>query len=155
MSGRIKVFFYFSLPLVLLVTSCARPNYRPPNAVPLPQEKSEKPSQTCELRMPVLNFCISIDWQKQPSATSFGQFQLKFYRPDDSAPNLDPNLKPEVILFMPSMGHGSSKTTVEFAGENSFLVTRVFFIMPGDWEIRVRYPTHGSEYDEAIQKFKY
>lgn len=47
--------------------------------------------------------------------------------------------KIEVELWMPSMHHGSSPTYVEAAPYQAglFYVRDVFFIMSGDWEIRV------------------
>lgn len=50
----------------------------------------------------------------------------------------------DVVLWMPSMGHGSAPTQVERAVDanggtlaGAYKVRNVFFIMPGDWEIRV------------------
>lgn len=50
----------------------------------------------------------------------------------------------EVVLWMPSMGHGSSPTQVErvvdAAGavvSSTLRVRNVYFIMGGDWEVRV------------------
>jgi YtkA-like len=52
--------------------------------------------------------------------------------------------KVSVVLWMPSMGHGSAPTVVENAVDTngnlilgSYNVHRVFFIMGGDWEVRV------------------
>lgn len=49
-----------------------------------------------------------------------------------------------VVLWMPSMGHGSAPTQVVPAVDangilipGTFLVKNVFFMMGGDWEIRV------------------
>ncbi len=50
----------------------------------------------------------------------------------------------EVVLWMPSMGHGSAPTQVERAVDANgnifngvFNVRNVYFIMGGDWEVRV------------------
>ena len=50
----------------------------------------------------------------------------------------------DVVLWMPSMGHGSAPTQVERAVDANgnlltgvFNVRNVFFIMGGDWEVRV------------------
>jgi hypothetical protein len=50
----------------------------------------------------------------------------------------------EVVLWMPSMGHGSAPTQVERAVEANgnlipgvFNVRNVYFIMGGEWEVRV------------------
>ncbi len=50
----------------------------------------------------------------------------------------------EVVLWMPSMGHGSAPTRVERAVDANgdalagvFNVRNVYFVMGGDWEVRV------------------
>lgn len=50
----------------------------------------------------------------------------------------------EVVLWMPSMGHGSSPTQVEKAVDANgnllvgvFNVKQIYFIMGGEWEVRV------------------
>lgn len=43
----------------------------------------------------------------------------------------------KAVLFMPDMGHGSSPTKVEKISESSFKVSRMYFTMPGLWEIRL------------------
>lgn len=43
----------------------------------------------------------------------------------------------KAILFMPDMGHGSSPTRVEKISESSFKVSKMYFTMPGVWEIRL------------------
>lgn len=49
----------------------------------------------------------------------------------------------QVILWMPSMGHGSAPTQIDKLLDDkgqivlgSYQVKNVFFVMPGDWEIR-------------------
>lgn len=59
----------------------------------------------------------------------------------------------EVVLWMPSMGHGSAPTQTERsvdANENIlpgvFNVRNVYFIMGGDWEVRVTLTdAHGAQ----------
>lgn len=50
----------------------------------------------------------------------------------------------EVVLWMPSMGHGSAPTQVERAVDTNgnllagvFNVRNVYFVMGGEWEVRV------------------
>lgn len=50
----------------------------------------------------------------------------------------------KVVLWMPSMGHGSSPTRIEPATDingnkiiGKYIVRKVFFIMDGDWEVRI------------------
>ncbi len=48
-----------------------------------------------------------------------------------------------VKLWMPDMGHGSSPVTVTQFGVNKYKVTQAFFIMPGNWEVRVAFKLEG------------
>ena len=44
----------------------------------------------------------------------------------------------KVALYMPEMGHGSSPTKVEKIPQtNRYKVSKIFFTMPGTWEVRV------------------
>jgi hypothetical protein len=54
------------------------------------------------------------------------------------------NDKIEVVLWMPSMGHGSAPTQVERVVDaqgtvipGTFKVKNIYFIMGGDWEVQV------------------
>jgi hypothetical protein len=51
-----------------------------------------------------------------------------------------------VVLFMPTMGHGSSPTKIAKLTEPGlFQVSKIYFTMPGIWEIRVTFrPADGS-----------
>ncbi len=43
----------------------------------------------------------------------------------------------EVVLWMPSMGHGSDPTQINKQQDGSYLVSNVFFIMGGKWDVQV------------------
>ena len=58
--------------------------------------------------------------------------------------SIDINDNIKVVLWMPSMGHGSSPTQVEHAVDangsaitGAYSVKNVYFVMPGEWEVRV------------------
>lgn len=52
----------------------------------------------------------------------------------------------KAVLFMPDMGHGSSPTKVEKISDSSFKVSRMYFTMPGLWEIRLTIKNeHGAK----------
>jgi len=60
----------------------------------------------------------------------------------------------KVSLFMPGMGHGSAPTQVEPAREanGAYRISRVYFTMGGDWEIRVKLKTASGQ--EETQSLK-
>ena len=81
-----------------------------------------------------------------PVAPQVGEESLMVLQAMDPKTHQKTELKDsvEVVLWMPSMGHGSAPTQVERAFDQSghpmlgtFLVRNVNFIMGGDWEVRV------------------
>lgn len=56
---------------------------------------------------------------------------------------MEPDFQFDVILWMPSMGHGSAPTSIARINDangntltGTFAVSNMYFIMPGDWEVR-------------------
>lgn len=54
-------------------------------------------------------------------------------------------LSVSVAPYMPSMGHGTSATTVTPEGGGKYLVTDVYLFMPGVWELKT---TLGADHAE-------
>jgi hypothetical protein len=52
-----------------------------------------------------------------------------------------------VQLWMPSMGHGSSPVRVTRTELGSYSAAGIYFIMPGQWEVRIQLKT-GREVTE-------
>lgn len=102
--------------------------------------------------------CVELTWEKAPTEGTYGIFTLKIWRPSelDKTPVLiDLPENPKVILWMPSMGHGSSPVTVEKIDVGSYRVSQVFFTMGGDWEIRIEILNADKVADAAIIPFKF
>ncbi|RZA07636.1 MAG: hypothetical protein EOP11_07140 [Proteobacteria bacterium] len=57
----------------------------------------------------------------------------------------------KVVPFMPAMGHGSSPTKLEPIASGTYRVSKIFFTMPGAWEIRVQVKFPGGQ--EETQSF--
>lgn len=55
-----------------------------------------------------------------------------------------------VDLWMPSMGHGSSPVTITQVGVNKYQIQQAYFIMPGQWLVRVRFGLAGVSYQLNI-----
>lgn len=55
-----------------------------------------------------------------------------------------------VKLWMPEMGHGSSPVTVTQFGVNKYRVTEAYFIMPGQWEVQVKFTLDGVQHQLNI-----
>lgn len=137
-----KIFQTFLLSSLLV--ACARPNYQ---NVTSSLTDPNKTSTECSLRLQKLNQCVTLTWIKASTDSEMGIFTLDF-----STEQLS---EVAVILWMPSMGHGSRPTTVMRLSETQFEVSNVAFIMPGEWEIRIRIKENNQVVDEVAQKFIY
>jgi hypothetical protein len=125
------------LLFLLALTSCANPKYAPePEAHPAGQLLSR-----CQARF-ASGGCAAMEWETLPTEESYGSFRFRIF-PETSAPV-------KVVLWMPSMGHGSSPVTVEKLVDGTYHASKVFFIMHGGWEIRFQ-----EENDEAILPFTF
>ena len=116
----------FSLPLA----SCANPEYAQKN-------KIESLQADCDVYFEKLTACGKLTWSGTSVSTPGTQFQMNIVEFSDSSQIeklAGASLK--VILWMPSMGHGSSPTSVNKISDTSFDVSNVHFIMGGYWEIR-------------------
>lgn len=82
-------------------------------------------------------------WDNMPQARVETKLWLQFERRADLVP-ASPTEEISVELWMPSMGHGSRPTVVKpvldaagAAVPGAFEVSKVYFVMGGDWEVRV------------------
>lgn len=125
------------------------------------QPANEKPQENiCQVFLSKAQICLHIKWIQKPNSQTQASFLLSFTHgktnqpiPLDVFQNLAQNLK--IILWMPSMGHGSVPVIIKKNSDSSFLtVERVYFIMPGDWEIRFQLKENENIVDEtSIQLF--
>jgi hypothetical protein len=77
---------------------------------------------------------------------------MTFFAEDAPERSISPRLSPDVKLWMPSMGHGSSPVVVKPISDGVYEVSDVFFIMLGDWEIRYQLKSNDDVIEEQIQK---
>jgi hypothetical protein len=136
----------FAVTILAATVACAQPNYQD-DVTPA---ADQKPAATCALAY-ANGLCVDITWEVQPTDDAAGSFLLKFY--SANAPELaaDPLAKVSVVLWMPAMGHGSSPVTVTLVSPGVYRATNVFFVMPGDWEIRIKLKTDKNETAEVVQ----
>ena len=113
--------FCLSLSFIFLA-SCAKAKYLNPSL----ENLQNKPGT--EL--------VQIEWLVEPNTATSSDFLLHFSQPQNEV---------KVSLWMPAMGHGSSPVQIEKLDTENYKVTSVWFIMPGDWDVRVN--------DEAIPVF--
>jgi hypothetical protein len=103
-------------------------------------------SSPANFDFPVFGLRADLNWEVQPQVRqdcvfTFSLMQASTGSPIDLAQE---KMRLEIVLWMPSMGHGSAPVVIEplLDGQGqsvpgAFRVRNVQFIMPGDWEVRV------------------
>lgn len=107
----------------------------------------------CKTRLQNSGHCLLWDWEKRPTSSQAGSLVIKIVRAnalDDSPVPVDLQGTPSLLLWMPSMGHGSTPTRTEQIDTGSFRISEVFFVMPGEWEMRFQLTSEGTVHDEAV-----
>ncbi len=134
--------------------ACAQPKYiqkiEDSGAAP----SYQKNKADCHVQLENSKLCLSWVWEVKPTETEFGSFVFKTYRLnnyDQSEIMTDFSENVEVVLWMPSMGHGSSPTAVEKLDTGTYRAKDVFFTMPGEWQIKFQFKNINSDLtDEAF-----
>lgn len=88
-----------------------------------------------------------------PTSTQVGSLLFKVVRAnalDDSPIPVDLPSVPVLVLRMPSMGHGSNPTFVEQVDTGSYRAKNVFFVMPGEWELKFQVKDGNTVQDETV-----
>ena len=159
---RYIIFSIFSIASLLflpLLSSCGKSE---PTGEPIlePLAEIRKPLNVV---FPNTGLSASLTFKNEVSKVKKdAPFTLRFWKTvgGDSVkgPFVDPGFvlnEDTVHLEMPAHGHGSSPVTIAQVGKGSdisFAVTRVYFTMPGDWEIWVDFVKDGNVIESA--KFK-
>lgn len=142
----------------LLVFGCARPNYESVQNLNGWGTTTNQKVSDCQIRFQSSGLCLLWSWEELPTAKVAGVLQFKVVRAnalDDSPMPVDSEFTPSVLLWMPDMGHGSSPTNTTRVDVGSYRVTNVFFIMPGQWEIRFQIKDGEILKDEAVAIFTF
>jgi len=106
----------------------------------------------CALEFKREALCLEIQWTELPRESTYGKMLLTFVDRTDPSRRVDPLATPHVLLWMPSMGHGSAPVKLERLDVGTFLASEIFFIMPGPWDIRYQLKDGSNVIEEQIQK---
>lgn len=150
MSGRKNLTLAF---LVIGFFGCAEPRYETTQPTSSGNTSQIQKVTDCESRFQNSGYCLLWQWEKMPTSTQVGSLNFKVVRAnalDDSPIPVDLTSVPALVLWMPSMGHGSSSTTVEKVDTGSYRAKNVFFIMPGEWELRFQVKDGNTVQDETV-----
>lgn len=151
--GKLTIVF------LLFVLACAEKKYVQASADGTGRAKM---AGVCDSRhlLPKSGYCVDFEWEKPQEGRRPGVALLKLWRPNkaDSSPvvtDLGDGL--HVVLWMPHMGggHGSDPVIVEKVDTGTYRARRVFFSMPGLWEIRVFVKLGGDVLDQVFLPFTY
>lgn len=142
---------------LLLLGGCAEPKYikvqeGDPGSMGALQEEQQQ-QWNCEVAFKNSEYCLTWGWLTPPTEKTEGELAFKVYRKnlwDDSVVLEDLSDEVELVLWMPSMGHGSTPTRIERKDVGTYLALKVFFIMPGDWELRFVFKKDKKVIDEAV-----
>jgi len=151
--------FYVTFPLIhfILVAAflfgCAQPQYIQKQSSDSGSVSGQELQADCSIQFQNSKICLMWRWESQPTNTVMGSLILKTYRLnqlDQTAVETDMTSIPDLILWMPSMGHGSSPTSSERIDVGTYRMNNVFFIMPGDWDLKFQIHSNSEKIDEAI-----
>lgn len=141
--------------LFTLALGCARPTYVTQPESDLSKQGNQNTSEkvSCGLQFKKSGHCFTWSWAIQPTDEAEGRLILKVFRLntyDQTAIPIDLEFLPKLVLWMPSMGHGSTPTESSRKDVGTYEINNVFFIMPGEWELRFEIINGKVTEDEAI-----
>ena len=118
--------------IVFLISSCGKS--------PLQLKKSNDEIQgnnglVVSKKFSTTGHSIDLVWLSPRNSTDVTHFLL-IAKQNNIASDLPPDFS--LFLWMPSMGHGSSPVTIKKIATGVYDISDVYFIMDGDWQIRVQ-----------------
>jgi YtkA-like len=142
----------YSILLLAILAGCAEPKYIKGSDSGNEGTSAQESKAECQATFSNSQLCLAWHWEKKPTSTEMGSLVFKTYRLNslDQTPiEVDLTTTPQVVLWMPSMGHGSTPTQTARVDEGTYRASNVFFIMPGDWEIRFQVKNGTEVIDET------
>lgn len=136
------------LLIIVIITfqSCAKPHY-----VDNLDTKIDGISGECGQLFSSENICLKTEWIQKPTESTYGEMILSYVDASDETRYIDPLHSPFIVLWMPSMGHGSSPVKIERVDVGRYRASEIFFIMPGPWDIRYQLKSGTNVVEEKIQ----
>ncbi len=141
---------FLTVLTVILSLSCARANYQNEQ---LDINQINQQNEQCSKSFSTVLLCVDLIWEKLPTEDERGVFRLQFYRIAEPGTYIEPTLAPSVQLWMPSMGHGSAPVQLTKIADGVYRVSEVYFVMSGDWEIRVQQKNGKDLVDQVVFPF--
>ncbi|MGZ3773877.1 MAG: FixH family protein [Pseudobdellovibrionaceae bacterium] len=158
----------FSVLVILLtLIACARPNYSQvspgngdnSNSNNSDSNQNQKVTSPTECHLPFLKekLCVELVWNNIPSDSEYGSFDLKFFEAERPQVAVNPGHEVGITLWMPKMGHGSGPVKITNVSEGIYKIDQVYFVMPGQWQIRIQLKGAGADsvIDQVIQEYTF
>lgn len=123
-------------------------------ATPQTTEDNTPPEPTpgpaaCTLSFPKEGLCASLTWDAALTDDGENSFVLRFWAAGtEQFQDVDGSVN--IQLWMPDMNHGSSPVTVTAKGNGIYEASRVYFVMPGDWDVRVQIKRNKKIVEQAV-----
>jgi hypothetical protein len=137
----------FTMISFVFCVNCAKANYKEVDAN---LDLVNQQNTPCEKSLVQSSLCVDLTWKQLQTDDQRGMFELKFYHLENPNLLVEPPQTLGVTLWMPSMGHGSAPVTIEKLSDGHYLVSDVYFVMSGDWDIRVQQKQGKTVLDQAI-----
>lgn len=141
----------FYVVLFILITGCAKPKYwtGSPGGGTQPLQNSVV---DCPQTFKNSQVCFSVFWEITPTIKNLASLILKTYRInkfDQSIVYVDLGEPPVLIPTMPSMGHGTAKTTTTVLDTGTYRISRISLYMTGEWLLEFFINNQNEKIDEA------
>jgi hypothetical protein len=106
----------------------------------------------CAMHFKTEDLCLTVNWEAGPARNVRGSAILTFTDSKDTDRMVVPKHAPFIMLWMPSMNHGSTPVTMTDLGGGRYRASNVSFIMGGPWDIRYQLKNGPKVVEELIQK---
>ena len=147
-------FFISTLSVVisLLMSACAVPNYEDPSRPA--SNRVESAQSNCRLVFSKSSTCLNWYWETAtPKSLQYASMIVVFYDLKNMSVLKAPAYPLTVKLWMDSMNHGSSPTTVEAIAPGVFRVSKIYFIMERDWTLHFELARgDATHFEEVIEQ---
>jgi hypothetical protein len=144
-----KIIRFFAF---LILAGCAQPKYVNEKGISANQTKAQESNAGCDIIFSKSQLCMTWSWENKPTNSNPGSIIFKTYRLnnfDQTAIQIDLNIVPTLILWMPAMGHGSIPTQTQKLDIGTYRSNNVYFIMPGLWTLKFQSKDQNGILDET------
>jgi hypothetical protein len=131
----------------LLLLSCGKSPFLPGDLQPSQKIQGTFQAQTSKLQFVESKFIITPYWKSGPLIGD--ESKLLLILTDAQATPVDAPDEFKLMLWMPSMGHGSYPVVVNRLGVGIYEASEVYFTMEGDWDIHFQFWQSGNLSEEV------